>query len=144
MGRIKLEGLQAIHVNLPFVAPTPFPETPTAEEQIAIDQCLLFANEGSYYHHIQTTRPQTIGYSLVDSPVGLAAWIYEKLGEPLSAPSVFKNLYGIHAVRIERQIPVNLCHCRVGVHIRPHDVYPALTAFPDSEIRCFAFEGTVG
>ena len=86
MGRIKLEGLQAIHMNLPFVAPTPFPETPTAEEQIAIDQCLLFANEDSYYHRIQTTRPQTIGYSLVDSPVGLAAWIYEKLGEPFRRP----------------------------------------------------------
>jgi microsomal epoxide hydrolase len=80
MGRIKLEGLRAIHVNLPFVAPAQFPEVPTAEEQIAIDQCLRFANDGSYYHHLQTTRPQTIGYSLADSPAGLAGWIYEKLG----------------------------------------------------------------
>lgn len=80
MGRIKLEGLRAIHVNLPFVAPSPFPETPTAEEQVAIDQCLQFATDGSFYHHLQTTRPQTIGYSLADSPAGLAAWIYEKLG----------------------------------------------------------------
>lgn len=80
MGRIKLDGLRAIHVNLPFVAPTPFPATPTTEEQMAIEQCLLFANDGSFYHHIQTTRPQTIGYSLADSPAGLAAWIYEKLG----------------------------------------------------------------
>lgn len=31
------------------------------------------------YFAIQSTRPQTIGYSLADSPVGLLAWIYEKL-----------------------------------------------------------------
>ena len=37
MGRIKLQGLRAIHLNLPFVAPAQFPEVPTAEEQIAID-----------------------------------------------------------------------------------------------------------
>ncbi|MDR3399563.1 MAG: epoxide hydrolase [Pandoraea sp.] len=80
MGRLKLDGLKAIHVNLPFVAPASFPDNPTPEEQVAIDQCLLFANDGSFYHHLQTTRPQTIGYSLADSPVGLAAWIYEKLG----------------------------------------------------------------
>lgn len=80
MARLKLDGLRAVHVNLPFVAPTPFPENPTVEEQAAIAQCLLFAEDGSFYHHLQTTRPQTIGYSLADSPAGLAAWIYEKLG----------------------------------------------------------------
>jgi microsomal epoxide hydrolase len=80
MGRMAIDGLAAIHVNLPFVAPLPFPENPTPEEQIAIDQCILFAEDGSFYHHLQTTRPQTIGYALADSPVGQAAWIYEKLG----------------------------------------------------------------
>ncbi|TGV44526.1 epoxide hydrolase, partial [Mesorhizobium sp. M2D.F.Ca.ET.160.01.1.1] len=30
---------------------------------------------------MMVTRPQTIGYSLVDSPVGLAAWIYEKFAQ---------------------------------------------------------------
>lgn len=62
------------------MAQLPFPEHPTAEEQITIDQCILFAEDGSFYHHLQTTRPQTIGYALADSPVGQAAWIYEKLG----------------------------------------------------------------
>lgn len=80
MGRLALNGLEAIHVNLPFVAPMPFPEQPAHEEQIAIAQCILFAEDGSFYHHLQTTRPQTIGFSLADSPVGQAAWIYEKLG----------------------------------------------------------------
>ena len=35
----------------------------------------------SGFRAIQGTRPQTIGYSLADSPVGLAAWFYEKFAE---------------------------------------------------------------
>ena len=35
--------------------------------------------DGSGYYEIQSTKPQTIGYSLADSPVGLLSWIYEKL-----------------------------------------------------------------
>jgi hypothetical protein len=43
---------------------------------------LRLANDKkSAYAKIQSTRPQTIGYALADSPAGQAAWIYEKLGE---------------------------------------------------------------
>jgi len=38
-----------------------------------------FAQEGSGYRHEQSTKPQTLGYALADSPVALLAWIYEKL-----------------------------------------------------------------
>lgn len=38
-----------------------------------------FLNEGSAYRTLQSTKPQTIGYALSDSPVALLAWIYEKL-----------------------------------------------------------------
>ncbi|KAI1425352.1 microsomal epoxide hydrolase [Xylaria sp. FL1777] len=38
-----------------------------------------FQDEGSGYHHVQGTRPQTLGYGLTDSPATLLAWIYEKL-----------------------------------------------------------------
>lgn len=38
-----------------------------------------FETEGRGYNLIQSTKPQTIGYALTDSPVGLLAWIYEKL-----------------------------------------------------------------
>ncbi|KAI1132471.1 microsomal epoxide hydrolase [Nemania abortiva] len=38
-----------------------------------------FKDEGSGYFSVQSTRPQTIGYGLEDSPVALLAWIYEKL-----------------------------------------------------------------
>ncbi|KAJ7636826.1 Alpha/Beta hydrolase protein [Roridomyces roridus] len=40
-----------------------------------------FFATGMGYVHIQSTRPQTLGYSLADSPVGLLAWIYEKLAQ---------------------------------------------------------------
>src|SRR5262249_5358053 len=36
---------------------------------------------GSGYAGVMVTRPQTIGYSLADSPVGLAAWFYDKFGD---------------------------------------------------------------
>jgi len=35
--------------------------------------------QGHGYYAVQSTRPQTLGYSLADSPVGMLAWIYEKL-----------------------------------------------------------------
>ena len=38
-----------------------------------------FHKEGTGYSAVHSTKPQTIGYSLSDSPVGLLAWIYEKL-----------------------------------------------------------------
>ncbi|KAJ7681465.1 Alpha/Beta hydrolase protein [Mycena rosella] len=51
--------------------------TPT--EQAALARNELFQNRGSGYSAEQSTQPQTLGYSLADSPVGLLAWIYEKL-----------------------------------------------------------------
>ena len=38
-----------------------------------------FVVDGTGYSREQTTRPQTVGYALADSPAGLLAWIYEKL-----------------------------------------------------------------
>ena len=38
-----------------------------------------FVEEGTGYSRTQATKPQTLGYALTDSPVGLLAWIYEKL-----------------------------------------------------------------
>jgi len=38
-----------------------------------------FFEAGMGYYALQSTKPQTLGYSLADSPVGMLAWIYEKL-----------------------------------------------------------------
>jgi hypothetical protein len=48
-------------------------------EAEAIASLKRFFETGAGYFAVQMTRPQTIGYSLADSPVGLLAWIYEKL-----------------------------------------------------------------
>jgi hypothetical protein len=39
----------------------------------------IWSKLGSGYYMLQSTKPQTLGFSLVDSPVGLLAWIYEKM-----------------------------------------------------------------
>ena len=51
--------------------------TPTEEAGLA--RAAWFIKKGRGYSAEQSTQPQTLGYSLVDSPVGLLAWIYEKL-----------------------------------------------------------------
>ncbi|PFH54044.1 hypothetical protein AMATHDRAFT_73058 [Amanita thiersii Skay4041] len=48
-------------------------------EKAGLDRTLWFRDHGRGYYGQQSTQPQTLGYSLADSPVGLLAWIYEKL-----------------------------------------------------------------
>jgi pimeloyl-ACP methyl ester carboxylesterase len=77
MGRQAPEGLIGIHTNLfvPGLAGTdPFPKT-TEEELAAVQQGSTFRSTGFGYFLEQATRPQTIGYALLDSPVALAAWM---------------------------------------------------------------------
>lgn len=78
LGHVRPLGLVAAHVNWPFVFPEKLPENPTPEEKAAIDAAGRFFNDQYGYFKEQATRPQTIGYALVDSPVGQAMWIHEK------------------------------------------------------------------
>lgn len=48
-------------------------------DRAALERTQWFEQRGSGYYREQSTQPQTLGYSLADSPVGLLAWIYEKL-----------------------------------------------------------------
>jgi len=69
-----------VHLNLLLV---PLPrdldrEHLTAPERAALDARARYRDDDSGYSKIQGTKPQTIGYALDDSPVGLAAWIIEK------------------------------------------------------------------
>jgi epoxide hydrolase len=79
MARQRPAGLAAIHLNMPLVVPYPIPsEGLSPEERRAVDLYQRFLSDGFGYFLLQATRPQTIGYALTDSPVGQAAWIYEK------------------------------------------------------------------
>src|SRR5881392_2890662 len=79
MGRQAPEGLLGIHTNLLVTtlgAPVP-PPGDTEEERAALDQINTFTTSGFGYFLEQSTRPQTIGYALLDSPVALAAWLLD-------------------------------------------------------------------
>jgi pimeloyl-ACP methyl ester carboxylesterase len=79
MGRLSLDGLIGIHTNLltPALgdAKALSASPPTKEEQAALDQLAAFQATGTGYFVEQATRPETIGYALLDSPIALAAWI---------------------------------------------------------------------
>lgn len=79
MGRQGPEGLLGIHVNLLAGAIGIKDQLPANSEQerAARDALNLFTMDGFGYFLEQSTRPQTIGYSLLDSPVGLAAWMLD-------------------------------------------------------------------
>jgi pimeloyl-ACP methyl ester carboxylesterase len=79
MGRQAPEGLLGIHVNLLALAIGLKDQLPAESEQerAAHDALNTFTTDGFGYFLEQSTRPQTVGYSLLDSPVGLAAWMLD-------------------------------------------------------------------
>ncbi|ATU94126.1 epoxide hydrolase family protein [Phyllobacterium zundukense] len=94
MGRQAPKGLLGIHVNRiersttipPEVGKAlkngdPAPDNLNDEEKTVFNEAREFLSKGFGYAAVMGTRPQTIGYSLADSPVGLAAWFYDKLAD---------------------------------------------------------------
>jgi pimeloyl-ACP methyl ester carboxylesterase len=93
MARQAVPGLLGIHINLPATVPLdvgmalagggPAPAGPSEKERAAFDSLDTFFKKYRAYGAIMGTRPQAIGYALADSPVGLAAWIFDyNNGEP--------------------------------------------------------------
>jgi pimeloyl-ACP methyl ester carboxylesterase len=80
LGNQAPKGLAGIHLNMATARPTADDrEDADPEVLAALEAGKHYMDWDSGYSKIQSTRPQTIGYGLVDSPVGLAAWIYEKM-----------------------------------------------------------------
>src|ERR1700723_640377 len=79
MGRQAPQGLAGIHMNLLLAGlGGGYPSAePSAEERAALDAIATFRSSGNGYLIEQNTRPQTIGYALLDSPVALAAWMLD-------------------------------------------------------------------
>jgi pimeloyl-ACP methyl ester carboxylesterase len=79
MGRQGPKGLLGIHVNILVQALGIADQLPAKSEQerVAQNAVATFKASGSGYLGEQSNRPQTIGYSLLDSPVGLAAWLLD-------------------------------------------------------------------
>lgn len=80
LARRRAESLLGIHLTAvanPELGPGSAPLTHEEEEYKEL--CLLWDMDEGAYDHQQSTRPQTLAYGLNDSPVGLAAWIVEKV-----------------------------------------------------------------
>ena len=79
MGRQAVEGLVGYHLNLLTAVLAIGDHLPKESEQerAAAEAVATFRQDGFGYFLEMATRPQTIGYSLLDSPVGLAAWLLD-------------------------------------------------------------------
>ena len=70
---------EAIHLNMAVVSPDMETMNDLTEfEQQALAGFQFYQEWDSGYSKQQSTRPQTLGYGLTDSPIGQAAWILEK------------------------------------------------------------------
>jgi pimeloyl-ACP methyl ester carboxylesterase len=79
MGRQAVDGLVGYHLNLLTAVLAIGDQLPkeSAQERAAAEAVATFRQDGFGYFLEMATRPQTIGYSLLDSPVGLAAWLLD-------------------------------------------------------------------
>ena len=91
MARQAPEGLLGIHVNMPATVPAdiakalkdgdPAPEGLSVKEKAAFVSLNKLYTRGGGYAGMMVTRPQTLGYGLTDSPVGLASFFLDKFNE---------------------------------------------------------------
>jgi microsomal epoxide hydrolase len=86
------KGCRAVHLNMMgWGAPGIHAET-EVEKQHAARAAQLFEMEGAYFRE-QTTKPQTLSYGMMDSPVGACAWIVEKFHGWSDTRRGFENAY---------------------------------------------------
>ncbi|PBP80932.1 epoxide hydrolase [Pseudomonas syringae] len=77
LGHMRPPGLIGIHLNMVMYQATEAEiAQPTPEEQRMLADAQRYDRELSGYMKVHSTRPQSVGFALADSPVGLAAWVY--------------------------------------------------------------------
>ena len=153
------QGLIGIHLNFLRQALANVTAMPaeSGEERAAVDAITTFRTSGFGYFLEQTTRPQTIGYALLDSPVALAAWMldhdtdsYHKIsrafvdGKPtgnLTRDHILDNvtlywLTGTGASAARSYWEGGQVAARAAGHAPPPTALPVgFTAFPDEIFR---------
>lgn len=93
LGMLRPPGCLAIHLNTLFTKPEPADKAdPAPEAQRALKKEQRMADQGTGYSQEQSTRPQTVGYGLADSPAGLAAWLYEKFQAWVDHPGAVEQV----------------------------------------------------
>ena len=108
MGRQAPSGLRGIHLTMPATVPSELvaainsgadaPAGLTQVERTAFETLGRFFARNAAYGAMMVTRPQTIGYALNDSPVGLAAWMYDKIAQWTDSDGVPENVLGRDAI----------------------------------------------
>lgn len=78
LGFMDSDHVAGIHLNMPLAIPEADREGLTDRERADLADMDAWNRDETGYQRIQGTRPQTLGFSLMDSPAGLAAWIVEK------------------------------------------------------------------
>jgi microsomal epoxide hydrolase len=92
-------GLTGIHLNMLMFQPTAQErEEATAHEQKMLDDAQRYDQQFSGYFKVQATRPQSIGFSLADSPVGLAAWIYAMFQDISDSGADVESVFALDAI----------------------------------------------
>ena len=149
MGLSETKHCIAIHTNMPLLSPSAALMTDLSEQETsAVAGFQHYWDWDSGYSKEQSTRPQTIGYGLVDSPVAQAAWIMEKFwawtdcnGHPenvLTRDEMLDNvmLYWLPAAAASSArlywesfsvllAPKPAIHMPVGASIFPHEIFRA-------------------
>lgn len=78
MGQLHPKRVTGIHLSSPNRFPDAQDIAETDQEREALERVKAYQANESAYWFLQSTRPQTVGYALVDSPVGQAAWVLER------------------------------------------------------------------
>jgi pimeloyl-ACP methyl ester carboxylesterase len=101
------DALLGIHINMVnLLAEDSGPTTPEEQDLIARRAAILDLETG--YSHEQETRPQTLGVAMADSPVGAAAWIFEKFGKWADLPTMADGSPDVWSKFSEEQLLTNI------------------------------------
>lgn len=99
LGHMAPAGLMGIHLNMVMFEPTEQERAEaTPHEQKMLDDAQHYQRDLSGYFKVQTTRPQSLAYSLADSPVGLAAWIYAMFQDVSDSGADVESVIALDAI----------------------------------------------
>ena len=146
IGAHHTDHLAGIHVNMPLVIPSTPPEEMTEVEAAAVAGLEHYMTQDNGYSTQQSTRPQTLGYALADSPVGQMAWIVEKFwswtdcdGDPrnaLTADELLDNVMVYWLTNTAASSARLYWESFTQLDFSPIEVPSGISIFPHEIFRC--------
>jgi pimeloyl-ACP methyl ester carboxylesterase len=95
LGAMQPEGLLGIHLNTQYAFPAQIPDALSPEQRHAVESLALYTGDLGGSNHLQSTKPETVGIALADSPAGQAAWIYEKFQSKTDNHGLAEDALGV-------------------------------------------------